>query len=160
MRIWISILVAGLCSGVSSAVFAAEGREEQAKAVYEEGKLAFFNERFMESADKFRKAYELKPAWRILYNIGQAEAAAKRYGLALEAFEQYLAEGGDEVVEERQDAVMKEIARLRNLVGYIKVTAPSEVVVSHPRVPLEQGADMYRRFAAREPGVLKAAFVP
>ena len=27
---------------------------------------------------------------------GQAEAAGKRYGLALEAFEKYLAEGGDE----------------------------------------------------------------
>jgi threonine dehydrogenase-like Zn-dependent dehydrogenase len=41
-----------------------------------------------------------------------------------------------------------------------EVTVPVDIVMTHPRVPLEQGPEMYRRFAGREPGVLKAAFVP
>jgi threonine dehydrogenase-like Zn-dependent dehydrogenase len=41
-----------------------------------------------------------------------------------------------------------------------ELTIPTEVVLTNYPVPLEQGAEMYRRFAAREPGVLKAAFVP
>jgi threonine dehydrogenase-like Zn-dependent dehydrogenase len=41
-----------------------------------------------------------------------------------------------------------------------EVTVPSDVVLTHPRVPLEQGPAMYRQFADREPGTLKAAFAP
>jgi threonine dehydrogenase-like Zn-dependent dehydrogenase len=50
--------------------------------------------------------------------------------------------------------------RLLDRVVAGEVAVPSDVVLTHPRIPLEQGADLYRRFAAREPGVLKVAFVP
>lgn len=50
--------------------------------------------------------------------------------------------------------------RLLDRVVSGEVAIPSDVVLTHPRVPLEQGPEMYRRFAAREPGVLKAAFMP
>jgi threonine dehydrogenase-like Zn-dependent dehydrogenase len=50
--------------------------------------------------------------------------------------------------------------RLLDRVVLGELAVPGELLLTHPGVPLEQGAEMYRRFAAREPGVLKAAFVP
>jgi len=41
-----------------------------------------------------------------------------------------------------------------------EVAVPVDVVLTHPAVPLEHGAEVYRRFAAREPGMLKVAFIP
>ena len=41
-----------------------------------------------------------------------------------------------------------------------EVVVPGEFLLTHPSVSLAQGAEMYRRFAAREPGVLKIAFAP
>jgi threonine dehydrogenase-like Zn-dependent dehydrogenase len=52
---------------------------------------------------------------------------------------------------------------LERLLGRVvagELTVPGDLVLTHPRVPLEQGAETYRRFAAREPGFLKAAFLP
>jgi alcohol dehydrogenase len=40
------------------------------------------------------------------------------------------------------------------------VAVPSDVVVTHPGLPLEDGPEVYRRFAAREGGMVKAVFAP
>jgi hypothetical protein len=130
MRIIILLWAAGSVITVGAAAFSGEFPDGPAEAAYANGKTSFAEQRYVDSADSFRKAYELKPSWKILYNIGQAETAAKRYGPALEAFEQYLAEGGDEVDAARQDTVLKEIERLRNLVGYVHINAPSGATVS------------------------------
>jgi alcohol dehydrogenase len=37
---------------------------------------------------------------------------------------------------------------------------PTDTVVTHAAVPLEAGPQLYRRFAAREPGLVKAVFAP
>ncbi|MDJ0761573.1 MAG: tetratricopeptide repeat protein [Myxococcota bacterium] len=71
---------------------------------------------------KFRYADALHPSWKIKYNIGQCEAALKRYGEAIEAFEQYLGQGGDDVTSKRRDEVLAELDRLRRMVGTITVT--------------------------------------
>jgi threonine dehydrogenase-like Zn-dependent dehydrogenase len=49
---------------------------------------------------------------------------------------------------------------LLDLVLAGQVAVPDEAVLSHPAVPLERGAEMYRRFAAREQDMLKVAFIP
>ncbi|MBN2530773.1 MAG: hypothetical protein JXR76_30580 [Deltaproteobacteria bacterium] len=43
-------------------------------------KQLFENEQYPEASAKFRKAYELKPSWKILVSIGQCEATAKNRG--------------------------------------------------------------------------------
>jgi alcohol dehydrogenase len=40
------------------------------------------------------------------------------------------------------------------------LTVPAEVVLTHAGVPLSEGPEVYRRFAAREPGLTKVAFDP
>jgi hypothetical protein len=101
----------------------ADERQEAVEA-YERGVEHFEAERFNEAADAFRRADRLKPSWKLLYNIGQSEAAGRRFGLALEAFEQYLVEGGDDVPGDRREEVLAEIQRLRVLVGVLEVSAP------------------------------------
>ena len=106
--------------------------DDEALTAYKEAKILFDQEAYNEAADKFREAYRLKPSWKILFNIGQCEAAAKNHGLALEAFEMFLSEGGDDILLERKEQVIAEVNRLRNMVGYVKVTAPegTEIYIS------------------------------
>ena len=103
--------------------------EEDAKQQFIEASELFTNGQFAEAAAMFRQANATKPSWKLQYNIGQAESAAKRYGLALEAFELYLADGGDEIPEERNAEVLQEVKRLRAMVASVDVKAPEGWVV-------------------------------
>jgi hypothetical protein len=94
---------------------------EDAETLYKRGVELFNKGDFKEAAQSFRSAYELRPSWRIFYNIAQSEASAKRYGLALEAFESYLTGGGDEIEFDRKEAVLAELDRLRKMVGSLEV---------------------------------------
>jgi hypothetical protein len=122
--------------------------EEQAKAAFSRGKKLFEGMEYKASADAFREAYRLKSSWKLLYNIGQAEAAAKRFGLALEVFEKYLAEGGDEIPDERRKAVIGDVQQFRAMVGSIIVKAPDGAVIV---------VDGVNRGTAPLPGKLKVA---
>lgn len=122
--------IAACMSALSPAAPAmAEDATAAARAAFEEGKSLFEAGEFAAAAGAFRLADATRPNWRLLYNIGQCEAAARRYGLALDAFERYLVQGGDEIDKERQDEVRDELVRLRNMVGFARVTAPEGAVV-------------------------------
>jgi tetratricopeptide (TPR) repeat protein len=118
--------VLGICLLIFVTAFSTEGfadnkDEKKAAAAFKKG-IDFYKSGNMEAAVKaFRRADALKPSWKIQYNIGQCEAALKRYGLAIEAFEHYLGKGGDEVPTERRDQVLKELDRLRRMVGTISI---------------------------------------
>ena len=107
----------------------AESTAGEAKAAFEQGKAAFGEDKFVEAAVAFRRAHELRPNWRLLYNIAQSEAAAKQPGLALQAFEAYLAQGGDDVSVERRDECVAEVERLRAMVGEVVVVAPNGAII-------------------------------
>jgi len=113
-------VVFAMALGLQSATALAD----EAKDAYDKGVEAFNSSRYSEAADLFREANELKPSWKLLYNIGQSEAAAKRHGLALEAFETYLAKGGDDIPDSRREEVMAEVDRLRKMVGMVEIKAP------------------------------------
>ena len=102
---------------------------DQARTLFQKGTDLFAGEKYEEAVEAFRAAYAVRPSWKLLFNIGQAEAAARRYGQALEAFEQYLAEAGDEISLERQQEVQNEARRLREMVGTLMVTAPSGAMI-------------------------------
>jgi hypothetical protein len=105
--------------------------EEEARAQFSSGVKYFEKGDFKAAAEAFREAYSLRASWKMLYNLGQSEAAAGRYGLALEAFEAYLVQGKDDVQADRRDEVLKEIERMRLLVGVVDVQAPdgTELIV-------------------------------
>lgn len=113
-------VIALVCLG---AVDASADADKDAKIGFQEGVALFKEGQFEAAAEKFEKAYELKPTYRLLFNIGQAWAAARRYDVALRAFERYLVQGGDEIHVERRDEVIREIERLRPLVGFFEIKA-------------------------------------
>lgn len=114
----------------SRGVVAGESKiDKEALSAFNQGISLFRAERYKDAADAFRRANELKPNWKLLYNIGQSEAAAKRHGLALEAFESYLSKGGDDIPREKAKNVESEIERLRKIVGYIRVSAKERAIV-------------------------------
>lgn len=113
-------------------VQAPEMSEEEALALasFEAAKTLYAEEQFDEAAAKFREANRIRPTWKLFFNIGQSEAAAKRNGLAVEAFEQYLAQGGDEIPKARHELVISEIKRLRPIVGFVNIsTTPAGATV-------------------------------
>jgi len=128
---WLPCAVLWLCPLTASGQTAME--------LHKDGVRLFKADRYEQASQKFQQAYKLRPTWKLFYNIGQCEAAAKRYGLALESFEKYLVEGGDDVPTERRDYVSSEIRRIQPLVGVLEVEAPPGTTVlidEEPRVTL------------------------
>jgi hypothetical protein len=72
------------------------------------------------------KAYEIAPSYRILYNIGIANLEIGDYAAAIRAFQQYLAEGGEEVPADRRGALPEKIRSLRDRVAYVTVETNEE----------------------------------
>ncbi len=98
---------------------------EKATAYFNEGIALFDSGKFPQAAEKFREANQVMYNWKLLYNIGQCEAAARHHGLALETFEEYVSRGGDDIPMERREEVRSEIRRLREMVGYLDIEGPS-----------------------------------
>jgi hypothetical protein len=103
--------------------------KEQAKEAFAQASELFANGEFVDAAAAFRRAMALAPSWKLYYNIGHSEAAARHYGLALEAFQMYLAEAGDAIPDDREEEVFAQIAELKKKVGSVKVTAPSGAII-------------------------------
>jgi len=106
--------------------------EDQAREQFERGIELFEAGRPEQAAVAFRKAYEMKPSWRILYNLAQAENNADRFAAALWAYTQYLAEGGEEIPAGRVEQVREEVKRLNSLVAMLVIQggpAGAEVLV-------------------------------
>ena len=103
--------------------------QEAAKKAFETGVVAFQQDQYESAVNAFRRAYALNPAWKLLYNIGQCEVALKRYGLAVDVFEQYLFEGGDNMSAARRDEVLSELDRLRKMTGTVLFNGPDGIDV-------------------------------
>jgi hypothetical protein len=149
MTIRVAALALGLVVCAVCGLSAAQDSDtERAQAAFQKGKQAYQNGDYGEAAAAFRQAYEIKPTWKVLYNIAQCEALAKRHGLAFEAFQKYLSQGGDDISTERRDEVLAEIDRLQRMVGSVEVVAPDGATV---------GIDGFDRGETPLPGRLKVA---
>jgi hypothetical protein len=145
------VLVLALSFAIVGASSTAAGQDDdkaRAKAAFQRGKQAYQDQDYDAAAAAFREAYAIKPTWKVLYNIAQCEALAKRHGLAFEAFQQYLSQGGDDISTERRDEVLAEIDRLKRMVGGVEVKAPDGATVT---------VDDLERGTTPLPGRLKVA---
>jgi hypothetical protein len=122
----------------------ARANVDQAQERYKRA-LDLFNDGSYDAALlEFRRAYELAPNYRVLYNIALVNVQLNDYAGALNAFEQYLAGGGTEVSPARTEEVKRELVRLTPRVATLKITTDvpgAEVSVddlSIGRTPFEQ----------------------
>ncbi len=89
--------------------------------------VAFFKAKdFPAALAEFKRAYKLAPNYRVLFNLGQTSRELNDYATALNAFEEYLAEGGGEVPAARMKDVKGWIAELKKKVGRVTIDVGEE----------------------------------
>ena len=115
-----SILTAVTLAGALHGTARADA-DDEARARYERA-LSLYEDGVYDAAlVELRRAYELRPSYKLLYNIGQVRLALKDYAGALEAYQQYLRDGGGQIPAARVEAVQKEMARLEQRVARLDV---------------------------------------
>lgn len=68
---------------------------------------------------EFKRAYELSPNYRVLFNLGQTSRELRDYAGALKSFQQYLKEGGNDAP--KRDKVEAWIDELKGKVATVSV---------------------------------------
>lgn len=131
----LALMAIGTALLTSRAAAAQVTDEAQARIWFQQGAERYDERKFEEALHAFQQADRLNPSWKIAFNIGQCQAALKRYGLAIEAFERYLAEGGDEVPDDRRSKVLDELSQFRKMVGGVMVKGEDGVVVVIDGIP-------------------------
>jgi tetratricopeptide (TPR) repeat protein len=80
--------------------------EQEARAIFEAGRVAFDAARYEDALRHFRHAYQISPRPALLYNIGVAADRLRRDSEALEHFERYLREAPADAPQ-RADALAR-----------------------------------------------------
>lgn len=110
---------------------------------------------------EFKRAYEIAPAYQVLYNIGETYYQLQDYAGALRTLEKYIADGGDKIPADRKDTVTKEIDKLRLRVAKIEIVVAEAGVelsvddVSVGKTPLKEPLLVSagrRKITATQPG--------
>jgi hypothetical protein len=94
----------------------AQRRFQRGVELYKEGDFAGA---FVE----FKRACELMPSYKILYNLAQVSYQRHDYASALRYFRQYLGDGDQAIPVDRQAEVAAEITKLTSRVGSVEVEA-------------------------------------
>ena len=71
--------------------------ELSARDQFDQGIVYYQKGQFEKAAIAFERAYELKPSYKILYNLALAEVELEHFSQALVAFEKYLRDGGSKL---------------------------------------------------------------
>jgi tetratricopeptide (TPR) repeat protein len=90
--------------------------DEEARALYQAGRIAFDQGRFDSALDYFQRSYELSGRPALLFNIGTAADRLRKDKIALEAFERYL--------EEVPDAA--DAASVRSRIGVLRAAVEAD----------------------------------
>jgi hypothetical protein len=71
---------------------------------------------------EFRKAYQISPSYRVLYNIAQAQYALHDFVGAYKSLVQYMSEGGADIAADRRLQVDDMFAKLAERIAHIQIT--------------------------------------
>jgi hypothetical protein len=92
--------------------------------------------RYEEAYREFKAAYAESPSWKILGNLGTCAFYLERDGEAIEAYEKFLAKGGDSISEEQRKQVEKDLATLKTSVVRLELTVePAGATITDRRIP-------------------------
>jgi hypothetical protein len=96
---------------------------DDAQRHYKRGVELFKNAVYDGALIEFRRAFELAPSYKILYNIGQVNRQLDDYAAAVDAYRRYLREGASNVPDARKAQVEAEIEKISQWVGTIQVSS-------------------------------------
>lgn len=90
-RLGLAAAIAALTLATSVTASAqSDASDEEARALYQAGRVAFDDGRFDDALEYFERSHELSGRPQLLYNIGSAADRLRRNAMALEHFEAYL----------------------------------------------------------------------
>lgn len=95
---------------------------KEAAERYQRGLSIYAEGEYLLALVEFERAYQLAPNYRVLYNIGQVRIQLGRYSKALEALQEYLKQGGDEINPDRREAVMNDLKMLGERTAKLRIT--------------------------------------
>jgi tetratricopeptide (TPR) repeat protein len=104
----------------------AKGNKEAARAHFRQGVTLVREGAYEAALVELKRAYELAPDYRMLFNIGQTSLQLNEYIAAIEAFESYLAQGGSHIETERRASVEASLAELQKRVATLTITTDAE----------------------------------
>ncbi len=96
---------------------------EEAGAHFRRGIELFKEADFRGALIELRRANQIAPSFRVLYNIGQCYLELQDYAGALRSFQAYLAEGGAKIPRDRRAAVEADIQKLQGRVASVEITS-------------------------------------
>ncbi|WP_156040850.1 PEGA domain-containing protein [Chondromyces apiculatus] len=127
----------------SGPVLAQEGGQpskaavEEAKQRFQRGRELYEENDFQGALVEIRRAYDLAPTYRLLFDIGQIYYQLQDYPNALKTFTKFLQDGRNEIPQQQRDDVQREIDKLKGRVGTLRVTTNRlEAEISVDDVPV------------------------
>jgi hypothetical protein len=117
-----ALTVAVPCALAQEAKQPSETDVEEAKRRYQRGRELYEDNDLRAALVEIRRAYELAPNYKLLFDIGQICYQLPDYPCALRSFKQYLADGGENVPADRKAEVEKDLAKLEGRVATLKIT--------------------------------------
>lgn len=96
---------------------------QEAKRRYQRGRELYEDNDINAALVEIRRAYDLAPNYKLLFDIGQICYQVPDYPCALRSFKQYLADGGASIPADRKAEVEKDIGKLEGRVATLKITA-------------------------------------
>ena len=95
---------------------------EEAKKRFQRGKELYEENDYQAALAEFRRAYELAPTFRLLYDIAQVSYQLQDYPGALRHFTKFLQEGQGNIPAQQREDVQREIDRLKTRVASLRIT--------------------------------------
>lgn len=111
--------------------------------------------RYEEAYREFKTAYADSPSWKILGNLGISAMKLERDGEAIDAFEKYLAGGGQQIDPAERAQMERDLMTTKAGVVYLSVkVSPPGAVLLDERQPLT-GRAVTNRYELAQDGTLK-----
>ena len=95
---------------------------EQARQHFAQGTKLYKDGDFDAALVQFERAYEVKPNYKVLYNIGQTYFQLRQYVEARDAMQRYVREGGSQIDPDREAAVTKDLTDLEKRIANLTIT--------------------------------------
>jgi hypothetical protein len=121
-RWWLVLALCLVCSAVR-ADDDGKGNKDDARNHFRQGVTLVREGAYRAALVELKRAYEISPDFRVLFNIGQCELQLGEYVAAITAFDAYLAQGGDKVEPERRAAVEEHLRELQKRVANLNIQA-------------------------------------
>jgi hypothetical protein len=100
---------------------AARSSDGEAARRFQRGVSLYREGSFDAALAEFSRAYEIKPDYRVLYNIAEVQSELGDYVAAVASFRKYLREGASGVPKQRRSEVEDEIDRLNGRVAKLEI---------------------------------------